>query len=226
MQLLRDNIGEVVVITASIAFAGVLLKAFSDWFTSSRSKYVDVIAAERIKWVGELRSDFLDFFMCLDNMAHQFRSKNVDHVAADRACKDVNRLINLIRLKLNLESALDNTILSLMGRAAYLARIGQMQEYVDFRRVLTDYSSYLLKDEWEKAKREASGPMRRLGLAWRRKRRQLMRRRFAERPLIKPILEKSKVALSCEEQLKLLDEAPPQKGDLSHVSESDHGNNS
>jgi hypothetical protein len=204
MELLTKNIGQVAVLAAFIALIGVVLKAFSDWLASSRSTYVEVIAAERIKWVAELRSDFREFAINLDEVAFQCRQSPMNRVAANKALDEVNRHLGLIQLKLNYEDSLDNALLGLMSKASFFARTGTLIEYTDYRSLMTQYQSFLLKDEWEKAKREAAGPARWLWLTWKRRLRLKSRSTYLASPAVKAKLDFASQPLSAENLQKVM----------------------
>lgn len=203
MQTIWNNLGQVAVIVAFIALVGVILKALSDWLTTSRSKYVDVIAAERIKWVGELRSDVREFSVNLDELSHQCRQEPINKETANEAIERASRHLNLIQLKLNLDDPLDSALFSLMSRTAYFARTKGLQEYADLKGLMILRASYLLKDEWEKAKREASGPIRWLWLSWKQSRRQRKRKKLAASEPMKSLLKMAATPLSPEEKAML-----------------------
>lgn len=200
MEWIAKNLGQVAVIVAAITFIGVIVKAVTDWFTTSRSKYVDVIAAERIKWVGELRSDVREFGFHADEVSHQFRQKPFDQEAANKALESASRHLNNILLKLNLGDPLDLTVLALISRVGAIAKTGSLQEYAMAKSALTRYASYLLKDEWEKAKREAAGPVRWIWLELKRRKRQRVRDASAQTKAIKAELHSALEFLSEEER--------------------------
>lgn len=200
MQALWNNFGQVAVVAAFIALIGVALKAATDWLTTSRSKYVEVIAAERIKWVGQLREDFREFGLQLDEVSYQFRQKPLNTKAANEALEGASRHVNVIYLKLNLEDTLDSRVLGLMNRTVFLARTGDLEDYALFKSVMVRFASYLLKDEWEKAKREAAGPLRWLWLWLKQVRRRRERAEFAKTEKMKSILNLAATPLSAEQR--------------------------
>jgi hypothetical protein len=201
--MIVNNLGQVAVTVAFVALIGVILKAISDWLSISRSKYVDVIAAERIKWVGELRNDFRELGINLDELSHQCRQPELDKKAANLALDGAIRHQNLIQLKLNLEDKLDSTIIGLINRTGYLARTASLEEYAKSKGVMVQYTSFLLKDEWEKAKREASGPLRWLWLTWKQSKRLRRRRCLAETEPFKSQLALAATPITQEEKLVL-----------------------
>ena len=210
MQWIADNLGQVAVIAAVLTLLGVMIKAVTDWLTSSRSKYVDVIAAERIKWVGELRSDFSKFFVGFDRVVHLFRLDQREKIKINDALEVANNHMNLVRLKLNTESDLDITIIDLMQRSAYSARSGDLEEYRSYRSLLLKFCSFLLKDEWEKAKREASGPLRWVWLTWKHWRRVRARAKFVNMASVQAKLDIASRPFSSKE-LQVLHGEPEAK---------------
>jgi len=203
MTTVWTNLGQVVVIAAFIALIGVALKAVSDWLTTSRSKYVDIIAAERIKWVGELRNDLAEFGFHLDEVSHQFRQSTLDKDAANKALEKVSQRLAVIQLKLNLEDRLDGTLYALLTRSAFTARTASLQEYADVKSLMTRFCGFLLKDEWEKAKRETAGPLRWIWLTWKQGRRARARKDFLSSEHIQAQLNAARRPLSDDEKARV-----------------------
>jgi hypothetical protein len=200
---LWDKIGEVAIIVAFIALLGVVLKAVSDWFATSRSKYVDVVATERIKWVGELRKDLAEFGFNLDEVSHQCRQRPLDKAAANNALEEVNKRLAIIQLKLNLDHRLDRTLYALLTRSVFVARTGMLQEYADAKSLMTQVCGFLLKDEWEKAKRETAGPLRWLWLVSKHHRRRRKRKAFFDLEQVQTQLKQARRPLTDHEKERL-----------------------
>jgi hypothetical protein len=203
MQELFNNIGQVAVIAALIALIGVVLKALVDWLTTSRSKYVDVIAAERIKWVRELRVDLSGFLTDLDEVGFQCRQKTLNKDAANKSLDEVNKHLSMIQLKLNYGDELDRNLLYTLTRTAYVARTGTLEEYSEHKSTLVRFCSLLLKEEWEKAKRESSGPLRWTWLYFKRRKRIVERELFVGSAPVRAILEAASKPLSELEKERL-----------------------
>ena len=104
---------EIALSVGLIALGGVLVTAILNWLATSRSKYVETITTERIKWVGELRSDFSEFLSDLTELRKAHKRKESKPEISARAYK---RLV-LIHLKLNPRAPLDREIFSLMSDA-------------------------------------------------------------------------------------------------------------
>lgn len=158
---------EIALLIGAIAFVGVLLTALSNWFSASRSKYVDTITAQRIKWVAELRSDISEWISDLTELRQSYKRREPEEKRAEAIARAYRKLV-LIHLKLNLRSPLDREIFSMMCKAIEEVPSGDSMRVQTAHVELVARVSDLLKDEWEAAKWESAGPIRRLQIWWKR----------------------------------------------------------
>jgi hypothetical protein len=158
---------QVTLLVAVVAAVAALLGAFINYLATGRSKYVETITRERIKWVGELRSDFASFL----NEMEQARRLIHGRAKTDNWEQDLHRLRGrqqLILLKLNRRSRLDIEISSLMQRCILAAIENEGDQPIEVSKLLRIRVSDLLKEEWETAKLESSGLLQRPRIWWRR----------------------------------------------------------
>ena len=151
-------------LVAVAGFVGGLISTTLLNITSSRNKFIDIITAERIKWVVELRQDFASY-LALSIRLVSTNSVN-EHGEFYRIQMEMSERIALLDLKLNYESTLDQEISTLARKCLHVAmeetditkngknrgvRLGIAHSNL---RILV---RILLKEEWEKAKLESAG---------------------------------------------------------------------
>jgi hypothetical protein len=156
-QLTKEQIA---VVAAAVAAFAVLLAAFINFLASGRSKYVEVIAAQRIKWVDDLRENILEFTTALDSLIYCVQRGIHRGDEYDKHLDTAGRQMQLVMMKMNLEKTSDTRLIGLMRREMHYARCGDYQEFTAYADLRLRSTYDLLKDEWEKAKLEAAGPIR------------------------------------------------------------------
>jgi hypothetical protein len=161
---------EIALAVALIAFGGVFTSAVLNLVSSNRSKYVDTVTNQRIKWVGELRSDFSKFIAGITQLWTLKKSEGENGQFETEYSELYERMV-LISLKLNLRSPLDREISNLMRQCTIEIFGGDYKRVELANGELAKRVADLLKEEWEAAKWESSGPIRRVRIAWNRRRR-------------------------------------------------------
>jgi len=121
---------------------------------------VDVIANERIKWVAATRTDFQQLIGSLDHLRHKIVVDKAEISDLQEAVAVANKLTSLIGLKINADDVEDRKLLRVSNWLSYFASKGTDEEYGFTRAYLSLLVNFSLKDEWEKAKQEAAGPLR------------------------------------------------------------------
>lgn len=188
--------GQLTLVVAVVAATAALLGAFINFLATGRSKYVETIARERIKWVGEIRSDFVCFLTDLakvEKSAHG-ASKIKDY---DEVIDRLRERQQLILLKLNRRSALDQEIAVLMQQCIFASVKNEGDKPIDARVLLRTIVTDLLKEEWETAKWESSGFLQKPKIWWRRRQRQ---KEYKER------WSKSPPRFASKEEIKALED--------------------
>ena len=150
-------------LVAIAGFVGGLLSTTLINLTASRNKFIDVITAERIKWVVELRRDFATYLAMSLRLASTNKKDESDEYY--RLQMELGERISLLDLKLNYESKLDCEI-SLLARACLHIAMEDPDHKINgmnrSKRLGIAHSNLrilirmLLKDEWEKAKLESA----------------------------------------------------------------------
>lgn len=153
---------------AIIAFCGVLTSAFVAFITGRRSVFISSVTAERSKWIDKLRGNISELVgVCSaihlnvpidgDHTTRTAEEKKVDLERQHQA----DRLIALITLQLNPneKSGIDTSIISHMETLVRAAE-NPKESYRSEERKFVRHCQFLLKEEWEKVKCEALGPIK------------------------------------------------------------------
>ena len=189
-QDLINSLGGVVIAAALLTLFGVLLTAVSNLFQNTRSKYVDVIASERIKWVGAIRGDFRELFVKLDKLRFDAVKRGVKGTELQASADAANSQVALIALKMNADDQEDRRLLRTVMWLSYFSTQGSDADYNNCRNYVSLLVNFKLKDEWEKAKREAAGPLKWALLKVKEERNLNRRRSLIDSSFPKQFLEK------------------------------------
>ena len=140
--------------------AGVLVtlilgiwNAVANWRSSRRTAFINTVTAERVKWLGTLRQNISMF--C--GLTHTWRFSKLEGTPDEnKTLLEIDRLRYLIRLQLNPDGIHDKAIEALVARVPELTHASQENELKTVLNELVVVSQKLLKDEWEKVKKESS----------------------------------------------------------------------
>jgi hypothetical protein len=159
---------ELTLAAAMVAAIGATIAAFISLFSSSRSKYIDTVTTARIAWVRELRGDFAKLLGSFTKLITA-EANGLSEDAKYALEVEVTDLVILTNMKLNRRSSLDREISKLLQAVLKSVKEGDGKEdYGRFAGRLSVVVEELLKEEWEKAKSEASGPIRQIPIWWRK----------------------------------------------------------
>lgn len=155
-----------VVLSAAIAVSGVILSALVSALISRRTNYLNVVTAERSKWIEKLRGNLAKY----SAVAHAvfYKAKAEDWGEAKRTSaeyyamlRELQDLRSLLKLQLNPKGEIDQNIIVLIDRIYELSRTWTFgAQLAEAERLLVLHAQHLLKAEWEKVKSEARGPLR------------------------------------------------------------------
>ncbi|WAT18714.1 hypothetical protein OZN62_03835 [Aurantiacibacter sp. MUD11] len=166
---------------AIIALIGGLIGLVVHSASSRHSKFVETIVTERIKWVGELRSDFADFAYSIQEV--ELAWDTGDAAQLTEKLSGAKEKAQIIQLKLNRRAELDQEIVRIIAHVIW-ATGGDKTSYSRWSSLLKIYCNDLLKEEWEKAKIESLGFFGSLPLRFRARRRKAeYQRRRASNPI-------------------------------------------
>jgi hypothetical protein len=154
-----------VTLSAAIAVSGVIASALVSAFISRRTNYLNVVTAERSKWIEKLRGNLAKY----SAVAHAvfYQAKNEDwkgdamSVGYYALLRELQDLRSLLKLQLNPKGKIDKNIILLIDRIYELSRTWTFgTQLAEAERLLVLHAQCLLKAEWEKVKSEAGGPLR------------------------------------------------------------------
>lgn len=134
---------------------GVFVSVMVSYSISKRSVYISSVTAERSKWIDKLRGNISDLLGVLSTINMAMPDIGSDEAKKNRS--EADRIISLISMQLNPmdESGIDKNLmhhLRLITKSAEKSPdIFRLEE-----RKFIRHCQFLLKEEWEKVKYEAS----------------------------------------------------------------------
>lgn len=125
---------------------------FNNYKISRKTTFINTVTAERVKWIEQLRQDISSF----SGLTHTWCFSELEGKPDENEIlKEVDRLRHVIRLRLNPEGEHDQKIEVLIQKIPKLTHISNREELQQALEDLTVTTQKLLKDEWEKVKKEA-----------------------------------------------------------------------
>jgi hypothetical protein len=158
-----------VTLSAAIAVSGVILSALVSALISRRTNYLNVVTAERSKWIEKLRGNLAKYSAVAHAVFYKAKSEDwgeggktsPEYFALLRELQDLR---SLLKLQLNPKGKIDQNIIVLIDRIYELSRTWTFgTQLAEAERLLVLHAQPLLKAEWEKVKSEARGPLRWVG---------------------------------------------------------------
>jgi hypothetical protein len=146
--------------TNIIAIVGVLITLALGIYNAAvnrsltiKTKFVDTITSERIEWLEKLRMDLSKFSGLTIFWAKSLR--NVDTSESVEVLKEIDILRVMIKLRLNPEGTYDKQIIELLDKIPLLTDKTDLTEINNALDMLTKLSQKLLKEEWNRVKKES-----------------------------------------------------------------------
>lgn len=125
--------------------------------TNKRTTFINTVTSQRIKWIEQLRLDIGAFCGLTYHWSH---TDIVGKPSEEEILKEVDRLRHVIRLRLNPKGEHDRAIEALIEEIPLYTDSSQQKELSAALERLVKVSQALLKDEWDKVKRESEeGPL-------------------------------------------------------------------
>ena len=155
-----------------LAAIAAIFGALASLIVSGRTVYINSVTVERSKWIEKLRNNLakLSGNLILYHLIGRIENKTeAQQNTYDKAGVEFVELLSTLILQLNPNGKIDgNLIKIIIGVNDHTDDLEKLQPYHD---LLIGHSQWLLKEEWEKVKAEASGPLSRLWWRWKRFRR-------------------------------------------------------
>ncbi len=125
--------------------------------TNKRTAFINTVTSQRIKWIEQLRQDIAAF--C--GLTYHWSCTDLEGKPSEAdLLKEVDRLRHVIRLRLNPKGAHDRDIEALIKEIPRYTDPSRQKELNDALERLVRVSQDLLKEEWEKVKKESKeGPL-------------------------------------------------------------------
>jgi len=155
-----------VTLSATIAVSGVILSALVSALISRRTNYLNVVTAERSKWIEKLRGNLAKYSAVAHAVFYKAKKEDWEKGGETSAeyyalLRQLQDLRSLLKLQLNPKGKIDQNIIALIDRIYELSRTWTFgTELTEAERLLVLHAQRLLKAEWEKVKSEARGPLR------------------------------------------------------------------
>jgi hypothetical protein len=153
-----------VTLSAVIAVSGVILSALVSSFISRRINYLNVVTAERSKWIEKLRTNLAKYSAVAHAVFYKAKKEDWSESSLGMSSeyyallRELQDLRSLLKLQLNPNGKIDQNIIVLIDRIYELSRTWTFgPELEQEGRLLVLHAQYLLKAEWEKVKSEARG---------------------------------------------------------------------
>jgi hypothetical protein len=158
-----------VLLSAAIAVSGVILSGFVSALVSRRTNYLNVVTAERSKWIEKLRSSLAKYSAVSHAVFYKAKTENYEPGSKTSPeyyslIRELQDLRSLLKLQLNPRGKIDQNIIVLIDYIYDLSLTWTFaNELAVTERLLIRHAQWLLKAEWEKVKSEARGPFRKIG---------------------------------------------------------------
>jgi hypothetical protein len=140
-----------------VTFILGVVNAISNYRISKRTTFVNTVTSQRIKWIEQLRQDIGAFAGITYHWSHSEMEGKDGEV---ELLKELDRLRHVIRLRLNPSGKNDQAIEALIAEIPHYTDPSRQRELVEALERLTRATQALLKEEWDKVKRESvHGPL-------------------------------------------------------------------
>jgi hypothetical protein len=151
---------DAVILSAAIAALGVVVSVVVSALISRRTNYLNVVTAERSKWIEKLRNNLANYSALAQAVSYQSRAGDFEEITSPEFLKllrEIRDTRSQLKLQLNPRGEIDQNIILVVDRIYDLCRDSTVGRRLDAaERLLILHSQWLLKAEWDKVKAEAS----------------------------------------------------------------------
>jgi len=125
---------------------------WNNYKTTRKNNFINTVTNQRIQWIEQLRQNIASFL----GLTHTWCTSGVEGKPEEtEILKELDRLRHLIHLRLNADATLDRKIAALTKKIPDLTHTSQQVERQKAMDELASLSQQLLKEEWEKVKKES-----------------------------------------------------------------------
>ncbi|PXX96668.1 hypothetical protein [Halomonas sp. LBP4] len=130
---------------------GVWNLVLNYWHTR-RTNFINTVTSQRVKWIEQLRQDISTF----SGLTYTWSASSMEGKPQEfDMVREIDRLRHVIRLRLNPRGKHDNRIETLLEEIPRYTDPSQSAKLAAALNDLTTTTQLLLKEEWEKVKKEA-----------------------------------------------------------------------
>jgi hypothetical protein len=137
-----------------LTFAAAVWNLLYTFSATKKTRYINVVTTARIEWIERLRKDV----SCFAGLAyHWATARIVDFEASRKIEEEMNVLRWQIQLQLNPGEEAHTKLLNLLNELVECTGSERRHELDHAASALISETQNLLKEGWEKVKREANG---------------------------------------------------------------------
>lgn len=120
--------------------------------SARKASFINTVTSQRVLWLEQMRQDVAKFI----GLTHTWAMSELEGTdAGQEMLQEIDRLRHVIRLRLNPKDSPDIEIASLIKKIPNLTHESQRDELREALEALTVATQKMLKDEWDKVKRES-----------------------------------------------------------------------
>jgi hypothetical protein len=117
-----------------------------------KASFINTVTSQRVLWIEQMRQDVSKFV----GLTHTWAQSNLEGTDSElEVLKEIDRLRQVIRLRLNPDDTPDRKIAELVKKIPTLTHESRRNELMDALNRLTEATQEMLKGEWEKVKSES-----------------------------------------------------------------------
>lgn len=163
-----------------LAATAATFGALASLVVSGRTVYINSVTAERSRWIEKLRANIGKLSTAIIYLHISMNAESLDDSSKDRVhAKTVELLeaVSSLGLQLNPNGVIDGNVLKIVE--LIINAVEDKNRLDEAHGLLMTHSRWLLKEEWEKVKAEASGPLSKIWWRWKRSLRLRRYRKYA-----------------------------------------------
>lgn len=139
-------------ISIILAFGLGVWNLVVNYRNTRRTNFINIVTSQRVQWIEQLRQDISTY----SGLIYTWSASNMEGKPEEfEMVRDIDRLRHVIRLRLNPKGSHDKQIEALLDKIPKYTDPSQSAKLSDALNRLTVTTQLLLKEEWEKVKREA-----------------------------------------------------------------------
>lgn len=163
-----------------LAATAATFGALASLVVSGRTVYINSVTAERSRWIEKLRANIGKLSTAIIYLHITMNAESLDDRSKDMVHAKTLELLEAVSslgLQLNPNGVIDGNVLKIVE---LVINAVEDKNHLDEAHVLLmTHSRWLLKEEWEKVKAEASGPLSKLWWRWKKSLRLRRYRKYA-----------------------------------------------